>query len=81
MVTVGTVNILGRVLLHPPAEEWGAATVAGYRCSAFGIVVVDATVRTNVVIATALFTGAFGQQDFVDRNHTSPSVSVSIGER
>jgi hypothetical protein len=30
---------------------------------------VDATVRANVVIATALFTGAFGQQDFIDHDH------------
>jgi hypothetical protein len=47
--------------------------VAGYRCSAFGIAVVDATVRTNVVIATAPFTGAFGQQNFICRDHHSAS--------
>jgi hypothetical protein len=47
--------------------------VAGYRCSVFGIAVVDATVRTNVVIATALFTGAFGQQDFINRDHNTAS--------
>ncbi len=45
--------------------------VAGYRCSVFGIAVVDATVRTNVVIATALFTGAFAQQDLIDRDHNT----------
>ena len=56
----------------------GAAMVAGYRCSVFGIAVVDATVRTNAALATAPITGAFGQQDFVDRNHKSPSVSVSV---
>ncbi len=51
--------------------------VAGYRCSVFGTAVVDATVRTNVVIATALFTGAFAQQDFIDGDHTSPEISIS----
>jgi hypothetical protein len=39
---------------------------------------VDATVRANVVIATAPFTGAFGQQDFIDRDHKSPDISISM---
>jgi hypothetical protein len=52
--------------------------VSGYRCSVFGIAAVDATVRTNLVIATAPFTGAFGQQDFIGRNHTSPNISISM---
>ena len=43
--------------------------VAGYRCSVFGIAVVDAAVRTNVVVATALSTGAFGRQDLIDHDH------------
>ena len=52
--------------------------VAGYRCSVFGIAVVDETVRTNVVIATAPFTGASTQQDFIDGDHTSPNISISM---
>jgi hypothetical protein len=39
-----------------------------------GVAVVDATVRTNVVIATALFTGAFAQQNFIDRDHNPASI-------
>ncbi len=77
MVGVGAVDVVGRVLLHPSAGDWGAAMVAGYRCSVFGIAAVDAAVRANVGLATAFFTGAFGQQDFVDRNHTSPNMSVT----
>ena len=78
LVTVGTVNILGRVLLHPPAEDWGAAMVAGYRCSVFGIAVVDAAGHTNVAIATAPFTGASRQQNFIDGDHKSPNISISM---
>jgi hypothetical protein len=47
--------------------------VAGYRCSVFGIAVVDATVRTNVVIAPAPFTGAFGQRKFIYPDHATAS--------
>jgi hypothetical protein len=43
--------------------------VAGCRYSVFGIAAVDAAVRANVVIATAPITGAFAQQDFIDRDH------------
>jgi hypothetical protein len=78
LIGIRPINILGRVLLHPPAEDWGAAMVAGHRCSVFGIAAVDATVRTNLVIATAPFTGAFGQQDFIDRDHISPEISISM---
>jgi hypothetical protein len=52
--------------------------VAGYRCSVFGIAAVDAPVRKNVVIATAPFTSAFAQQDFIDRDHNCPNISISM---
>jgi hypothetical protein len=72
-IKIDSALIPGRVAGEPAAKDWGAATVAGYRCSVFGIAVVDATVRTNLVIATAPFTGAFGQQDFIDRDHNTAS--------
>jgi hypothetical protein len=39
---------------------------------------VDAAVRTDVVIAGAPLTGADRQQNFIDRDHTSPNISISI---
>ncbi len=52
-VKIDSALIPDRVAGKPAAEDWGAAMVADYRCSVFGIAVVDATVRTNVVIASA----------------------------
>ena len=52
LVGIRPINISRRILPHPSAEARGAVIVAGYRCSVFGIALVDATVRTNVVIAT-----------------------------
>jgi hypothetical protein len=40
--------------------------------------VVDAAGHTNVAITTTLFTGAFGQQDFIDRDHKGPNISISM---
>ena len=77
-VKIHSTAIADRIAGEPAAKDWGAAMVAGYRCSVFGIAVVDATVRTNVVIATALFTGAFGQQNFIYRDHaTAPGISTT----
>ena len=78
MVRIRPVNKLGRVLLHPPAEARGAAMVAGYRCSVLGIAAVDAAVRASAGLAAAPFTGAFGQQNFIDRDHASPDISISM---
>jgi hypothetical protein len=78
LIGIGTIDVLGRVLLRPVANDWGAAMVAGYRCPVFGIAAVDATVRTDVVIATALFTGAFRQQDNIDRDHNGLKIEFFL---
>jgi hypothetical protein len=75
LVKIDSTLIPERVAGQPAAKDWGAAMVAGYRCSVFGLAVVDETVRTNVVIATAPFTSAFAQQDFIDRDHNPASAN------